>query len=268
MIKDFGINEYEFPEAKSIVVSGDIHGDFNMLINKVCIQYQMQDTLVIVAGDCGFGFENKGYYENIVKRNAKRMNEANNWIVFIRGNHDNPAYFDGKVFMHKRFMAVPDYSILRACDRAILCIGGAISIDRNYRMRAWMEYVEKHRGHVDDDALAKNYYWINEAPTLNKEILYRINDVCTIDAVVSHTAPSFCELHNKNGLCCYAYDDENLINDVTNERLVMDEIYNILKEQNHPITHWCYGHFHQSHHTSIDDVLFKMLDIMEFYQIR
>ena len=50
MIKDFGINEYEFPEAKSIVVSGDIHGDFNMLINKVFIQYQMQDTLVIVAG--------------------------------------------------------------------------------------------------------------------------------------------------------------------------------------------------------------------------
>lgn len=268
MIKDFCINEYEFPEAKSIVVSGDIHGDFNMLINKVCVQCQMQDTLVIVAGDCGFGFESKGYYENIVKRNVKRMNESNNWIVFVRGNHDNPAYFDGKVFMYKRFMAVPDYSILKVCDKTILCVGGAISIDRNYRMRAWREYVEKHRGYIDDDALAKNYYWINEAPTLNKEILCRINDVCLIDAVVSHTAPSFCELQNKSGLCCYAYDDANLINDVTNERLVMDEIYNILKEQNHPITHWCYGHFHQSHHTYIDDVLFKMLDIMEFYQIR
>jgi len=34
------------------------------------------------------------------------MNECNNWIVFVRGNHDNPAYFDGKAFMHKRFMAV------------------------------------------------------------------------------------------------------------------------------------------------------------------
>ena len=41
----------------------------------------MKDTLVIVAGDCGFGFERKGYYENIVKRNAKRVNESNNWFL-------------------------------------------------------------------------------------------------------------------------------------------------------------------------------------------
>lgn len=267
MKSDCDINEYKFHEAKSIVVSGDIHGDFNLLVNKVCVQYQMQDTLVIVAGDCGFGFESKGYYENIVKRNAKRMNESNNWIVFIRGNHDNPAYFDGLAFMHKRFMAVPDYSIIEACNNKILCVGGAISIDRNYRIGAWREYVEKHRGHVDDDALAKNYYWIDEAPLLNKEALSRIGDICSINIVVSHTAPSFCELQNKNGLCCYAYNDENLISDVANERLIMDEIYNILKSQKQPITHWCYGHFHQSHHTSIDGILFKMLDIMELYQI-
>lgn len=44
------IDTYHFPEAKSIVVSGDIHGDFNLLVNKVCVQYQMRDTLVIVAG--------------------------------------------------------------------------------------------------------------------------------------------------------------------------------------------------------------------------
>ena len=267
MISDCGINEYCFPEAKSIVVSGDIHGDFNILINKVCVQYQMQDTLIIVAGDCGFGFENKGFYDNIVKRNAKRMNEANNWIVFVRGNHDNPAYFDGKAFLHKRFMAVPDYSIVKACDKAILCIGGAISIDRKYRMNAWEEYVKKHRGHTDDGALAKNVYWTDEAPMLNMDKLRQIKDTYKLNAVVSHTAPSFCELQNKNGLCCYAYNDDNLIYDVNNERLVMDEIHNILKGQNQPITHWCYGHFHQSHHTFIDGIMFKMLDIMELCQI-
>ena len=70
---------YDFPDCHSIVISGDIHGDFNLLVNKVCVQYQMKDTLVIVAGDCGFGFERKGYYENIVKRNAKRVNESNHW---------------------------------------------------------------------------------------------------------------------------------------------------------------------------------------------
>ena len=51
------VNQLEFPEAKSIVVSGDIHGEFTKLVYKCCEQYGMRDTLMIVAGDCGFGFE-------------------------------------------------------------------------------------------------------------------------------------------------------------------------------------------------------------------
>jgi calcineurin-like phosphoesterase family protein len=96
----------------------------------------MKDTLVIVAGDCGFGFERKGYYENIVKRNTKRVNESNNWFLFIRGNHDNPAYFDGKTFRHKRFTCIPDYSVVKANGHTILCVGGAISVDRQPRIDA------------------------------------------------------------------------------------------------------------------------------------
>ena len=65
-----------FPEAKNIVVSGDIHGDFNQVIFKLCVQYQMTDTVIIVAGDCGFGFEQKEYYDQMARYNAKRMNEA------------------------------------------------------------------------------------------------------------------------------------------------------------------------------------------------
>ena len=110
-----GIFSLSFPEAKTIIVSGDIHGNFNQLVFKLCIQYQLTDTLLIVAGDCGFGFEKKEYYEQIVRRNAKRMNQDNNWIVFVRGNHDNPAYFDGAMLNFKRFVAVPDYSILQVC---------------------------------------------------------------------------------------------------------------------------------------------------------
>ena len=36
-----------FPEAKTIIVSGDIHGDFNQLVFKLCIQYQLTNTLLI-----------------------------------------------------------------------------------------------------------------------------------------------------------------------------------------------------------------------------
>lgn len=56
---------YDFPAAKGIVVSGDIHGEFNQFVYKCCVQYSMTDTLIIVAGDCGFGFEQPDYYENV-----------------------------------------------------------------------------------------------------------------------------------------------------------------------------------------------------------
>ena len=38
-----------YPEAKNVVISGDIHGDFNELVFKLCIQHQMTDTLLVVA---------------------------------------------------------------------------------------------------------------------------------------------------------------------------------------------------------------------------
>lgn len=53
----------EYNDAKHVVVSGDIHGDFKGIVYKLCIQYGLTDTLLIVAGDCGFGFEKQGYYK-------------------------------------------------------------------------------------------------------------------------------------------------------------------------------------------------------------
>lgn len=41
-------NMFEFPDAKSIVVSGDIHGDFTQLVYKCCIHgvlYNMLDCM-------------------------------------------------------------------------------------------------------------------------------------------------------------------------------------------------------------------------------
>ena len=40
------MHTYSFPDAKNIVVCGDIHGHFNEVIFKMCVQYQMTDTLV------------------------------------------------------------------------------------------------------------------------------------------------------------------------------------------------------------------------------
>lgn len=265
-------NIYDFTtKCRNVAICGDIHGDFNLLVNKVCIQYQMKDTLIIVAGDCGFGFERKEYYENIVKRNVERVIKSNNWFLFIRGNHDNPAYFDGKAFCHKRFIAIPDYSVVKTNGHTILCVGGAISIDRQSRKESWEHGKSKMHRYDDrtiaDNSFTTNNYWQDEAPVFNEKVLSEITSLYKIDTVVTHTAPTFCELQDKKELQLWALRDDCLLADVQNERETMDAIYEAIKTDCNTITHWFYGHFHQSWHSTINGVLFKMLDIMELIEL-
>ena len=257
------IHTFDFSDAKGIVVCGDIHGEFNELVYKCCVQYRMRDTLIIIAGDCGFGFEQQGYYESVYNRNRKRLSESNNWILFVRGNHDNPAYFNDYLIKHSRWMTVPDYSVIKACGRCILCIGGAISVDRSYRISDSHYHFPK-----PDEPLARNVYWAKERPVFDAEKLDSISEDYAIDTVITHTAPSFCELTSKNGLASWAIRDEDLIAHVKNERQAMDKILDYLKSRNHPLRHWFYGHFHQSWHQEIDDVQYNMLDIMELRKLQ
>ena len=256
------VSFFEFPRAKSVVVSGDIHGDFTQLVYKCCVQYEMTDTLIIVAGDCGFGFEAPGYYESIYNRCRDKLSKSNNWIAFIRGNHDNPAYFNSQPIKHQRWMTISDYSIIKACGRTILCIGGATSIDRLLRMTA-----KKYHLPSPDDLLMPNVYWNNELPEFNLERLDEIDRQCAVDTVITHTSPSFCELSSHHFLESWAERDVDLMDDIKYERQVMDDLYNYLYTKNHPLRYWYYGHFHESWHAEIDDVMFHMLDIMELREM-
>lgn len=252
------LHTYTFPKAKNIVICGDIHGEFNSLIYKLCIQYQLTDTLLIVAGDCGFGFEKPGYYEQVFNRNSSRLSKSNNWIVMMRGNHDDPSYFSEGKISHQRFRTISDYSVIQTCRHNILCVGGAVSIDRTDRI--------KHDAKHPDSSVVS--YWENEMPFFNEEALNDIGHNFKIDTVVTHTSPTFCELISKAGLSEWAARDSNLLADCDSERRAMDHIFEYLKANNHPLEHWFYGHFHQNWSSSIDGVLFSMLDIMEFKELR
>ena len=176
----------------------------------------------------------------------------------MRGNHDDPSYFNEEKISHQRFRTTPDYSVIQACGHNILCVGGAVSIDRTDR-------IEHDAKHPDSSVVS---YWENEMPFFNEEALNDIGHNFKIDTVVTHTSPTFCELISKAGLSEWAARDSNLLADCDSERRAMDHIFEYLKANNHPLEHWFYGHFHQNWSSSIDGVQFSMLDIMEFKELR
>lgn len=251
---------YKYPDAKQIIVSGDIHGNFNGIVHKLCIRYNLTDTLLIVAGDCGFGFDKPGYYEQIYNGLAGKLRKANNCVVFIRGNHDDPSYFSEEKIANKRWRCVPDYSIIQACGHNILCVGGATSIDRLDRREENAR--KRERGHLQTAV-----WWPDEQPVYDEDAIAFIPVELPIDTVISHTSPSFCELNTHRGLECWAAEDSTLIKDVKHEREVMDHVFRTLRDFEHPVNRWYYGHFHQSWSGMREGVQFAMLDIEEFKEI-
>ena len=250
-----------YKDAKSLVICGDIHGEFVPLVYEMCVRYGMRDTLVIVAGDCGLGFEKPGAYDQVFRRIEKRLTQNNCWIAMVRGNHDAPAYFatdtaGHTAVEHLRWRTVPDYAVIEACGRTVLCVGGAVSVDRQIRLQE----MSRHPGKV--------YYWPDEAVRYDAPALEAIRDAgLKVDIVVSHTAPSFCEFQSKSGLASWAKEDLGLIEECEAERQTMDTILAHLKRDGHPLERWYYGHFHNSWHSEIGGVWYKMLDIMELLEV-
>ncbi|MBO6306862.1 MAG: metallophosphoesterase [Paludibacteraceae bacterium] len=247
----------EYPEAKHVIISGDIHGDFKTLVYKLCVGWKYTDTLLIVAGDCGFGFEKPGYYETIYNQVAGRLRKANNWVVFIRGNHDDPAYFAEERVKYERWRCVPDYSIIRAAGHNILVVGGAVSVDRKVRIKENEQL--KQLGHTQTASC-----WESEAPEYKPEEIINIPADINIDTVVTHSSPSLCEPRTKDGLKAWAVYDPALIWDCAKERETMDKILACLGEHHHAVERWYYGHFHSSRSEMIEGVTYRMLDILEF----
>lgn len=241
------IQHYDYPNVKSVVVCGDIHGEFEKLAYQCCVRYRMRDTLVIVAGDCGFGFKYPAYdIEFYYSRSMDRIIDANNYFAFVRGNHDDPWYFDGERIAYERFRAVPDYSVLTACGHQILCVGGAVSIDRDQRT-------------------ADKNWWKGEEPVYLQGCLSNLQrDGWCIDTVVTHTAPSFCEFTMPPA----DITDAVLLADLREERETMDSVLEALRYHRHPLRRWFYGHFHHSWNAEIDGILYTMLGIMEMKELR
>jgi UDP-2,3-diacylglucosamine pyrophosphatase LpxH len=119
-----------------------VHEEFEQLAHRLAIR-KIKDLQLVQVGDFGLGFGNKNQEELNLKTLNKTLKSGNNILYVIRGNHDDPSYFQqwqniGNIRL------VPDYSVLDLGGYTVLLIGGAISIDRTNRTQGknyWKEEV-------------------------------------------------------------------------------------------------------------------------------
>lgn len=247
MEKDKLISVIELDGVKSLLLCGDIHGKFAELIVNL-ERYEIRDSAIIVLGDCGIGFENPGYYPHIYqKKLKKKLDKYNNIILCIRGNHDDPRYYDDPDFILDlpRIKTLPSNTILKTKGYNILCIGGAISIDREERIEDNTKIKSKH----------PKCYWSDEKINYLDDIE---NIDCRVDIVCTHTAP----ISFDPPLFRDSEMDEDLWEDILESRNYLEKINSSLKPKR-----WYYGHFHKSYSGSTGCTIWRCLGELELIEV-
>jgi len=239
-----------------MILLGDLHGNFEhvkwMIKNK-----NITDNVIIQVGDFGAGFISEARQVEVFQLLNKFLKLRNITMYAIRGNHDDPAYFQGN-HQYSNLKLMPDYSVLELEDHKIVMIGGAVSIDRKPRLA--------------NDTINAKYgssqksYWFDELVVKDDDKLAQISGC---DVLVTHTAPEWCIPVNKIGFGSlvesFANDDPDLLNDLKVERKLMSDIFNTIQKQNFIKNHF-YGHFHRSNLGENLGCLHHLLGINELYQ--
>jgi hypothetical protein len=239
---------------KMIITLGDIHGRFNLLQTNIT-NLNLSDCVIIQVGDFGVGFDNlKNDLQTLTVLN-KFLSDRDIQLFVIRGNHDGPTFFTGDKYFFSNIFLLKDYSTISygSEGKKILCVGGAISVDRgNDSEGPWQGRVEGFD------------YWKDENFVLDEAKLKVMSDV---DIVLTHSAPDFCFPHGVTGTQKWINSNPELYFELIKEREDLTKMYNILSENN-KIRQWCYGHFHSGKRDEYLDTKFVLLSIDEFYEIR
>lgn len=234
-----------------IIFVGDIHGEFGRL--RYDINRMHENAYIIQVGDFGVGFHKPNYYKTELELLENVLERKNCHLYAIRGNHDDPSYFKetNNPFSFEHITLLKDYSELNLLDKNFLFVGGAVSIDREWRQLKHKELAKRN----DDRRL----WWVDEPFIYNDNFDYKKYDV-----VVTHTRPANCgAFKGFDNIKGFFDGDDTLKEELIQESQDVEYLWNKTK----PL-HWYYGHFHQSNVIETCGTIFRCLDINEHYEHR
>lgn len=242
-----------------VLFCGDTHDD-NDIIPAFLKKYGITNASIFHVGDYGIGWETKEKEERKLLQLGKRLANSNSQLFVMRGNHDDPSWFK-EYYSNGNVHLLPDYTVININGLNILCIGGAVSVDRTNKK----EYLKKMnikwwKNKTTRKGLSTGW-WEDEIVVYN-DIVKTIKD---IDIVMTHTAPSFSTPYLKGGVYTWIENDKLLLKDLDDERQLMTKIYQELAENNN-IKNWYYGHYHSSNTEYQFDTKFQLLNINEIVE--
>ena len=227
---------------KNYLITGDTHGRVMERLTDIFGRYEASETALIILGDAGFNF----YLNNTDRNLKKKVNNTGYTIYCVRGNHEerpeNLGYIEhwydenvkGYVMYEPDFPNIKyfeDGNAYKICEKSVLVIGGAYSVDKWYRLsRAGVtskldkDYLNPRKtGWFPDEQLLE---W--EMTTIEKEHFGKHYDI-----ILTHTCPISWE---PTDLFLPGLDQSSV--DKTME-LWLDEV-----KQKIDWNVWFFGHYH------------------------
>jgi 3-oxoacid CoA-transferase subunit A len=213
---------------KNWLITGDTHGYPSSRLKFIfgSTELSPQNTAIIILGDSGFN-----YYESIEDSIEKERASAFGCRIYcVRGNHEKRPDdagaklvwdddVDGAVFMEEDFPQIRyflDGGTYNINGYDTLVVGGAYSIDKDFRLQAGLKWFENEQLSMAERTM----------------ILQTVKN-SHFNFVLTHTAPLSVEPSDLfiNGI------DQNKV-DKTMENW-LEELKNIIT-----FDVWCFGHYH------------------------
>ena len=221
-------------------LTGDCHGQFDKLIIFVRNHRLTSDDVIIILGDVAFNY----YGNERDEENKKIFTQFPNTIFCVHGNHEErpfnlPNYkvkkWNGAMVYYEteypNLLFAKDGEVYKFGEKKAIVIGGAYSVDKDYRLRVGMPWFR------DEQPSAEIKAYVEEQ--LEK------ND-WKVDYVLSHTCPLKFEPTD----LYLGFIDQTSVDKSTEQWLSTIEEKLSYKK-------WYFGHFHENREYIDAEMLFE-----------